>query len=112
MKDLSLEEKIFSMRILAQIMSDERNEYLEEFNKLSELLKPKQYVKIKNELEKKNKYLKLIEVENIDKEIEKTKLEIQKVFLKCLEIKLEKCTTKSEIIKFIYEYRILFNVTI
>ena len=28
------------------------NEYLEEFNKLSELLKPKQYVKIKNELEK------------------------------------------------------------
>lgn len=102
---LSLEEKIFSMRILAQIMADERNEYLEEFNKLSELLKPKQYVKIKNELEKKNKYLKLIEVEDIDKEIEKTKLEIQKVFLKCLEIKLEKCTTKSEIIKFIYEYR-------
>jgi len=102
---LSLEEKIFSMRILAQIMADERNEYLEEFNKLNELLKPKQYVKIKNELEKKNKYLKLIEVENIDKEIEKTKLEIQKVFLKCLEIKLEKCTTKSEIIKFIYEYR-------
>ena len=27
------------------------------------------------------------------------------MFLKCLEIKLEKCTTKSEIIKFIYEYR-------
>lgn len=102
---LSLEEKIFSMRILAQIMADERNEYLEEFNKLNELLKPKQYVKIKNELEKKNKYLKLIKVEDIDKEIEKTKLEIQKVFLKCLEIKLEKCTTKSEIIKFIYEYR-------
>ena len=63
---LSLEEKIFSMRILAQIMADERNEYLEEFNKLNELLKPKQYVKIKNELEKKNKYLKLIEVEDIE----------------------------------------------
>ena len=102
---LSLEEKIFSMRILAQIMADERNEYLEEFNKLNELLKPKQYVRIKNELENKEKRLTLIETENLSKQIAGIKQEMQKVFMKCMETKVEKCTTKSEIIKLIYDFR-------
>ena len=40
-KKLPLEEKIFSIRILSQLMAKEREEKLEEFNKLNELLKPK-----------------------------------------------------------------------
>lgn len=104
-KKLPLEEKIFSIRILSQLMAKEREEKLEEFNKLNELLKPKQYVRIKNELENKEKRLTLIETENLSKQIAEIKQEMQKVFMKCMETKVEKCTTKSEIIKLIYDFR-------
>lgn len=104
-KELPLEEKIFSMRILTQVMAKERTEKLEEIEKLNILLKPKQYVKIKKELKEKVECLKLVEIENISKEIEKIKQEIQKIFLQCIIKEIEKCNTKSEILELTYKFR-------
>ena len=102
---LPLEEKIFSMRILSKMMTDERNEKLERIEKLNKMLNPQKFVKYKKELEEKNKYLILADTENVDDKIEKLKLEIQKLFIKCFDIKINKCNSKQEMIKLMYEYR-------
>ena len=49
---LPLKEKIFSIRILSKIMTEEREEKIEELEKLNELLNPQKFVKHKQELEK------------------------------------------------------------
>ena len=87
---LPLEEKIFSIRILSKIMTEEREEKIEELEKLNELLNPQKFVKHKQELEKKEKVLKILESKNIQSDIEKLKLKLQKIFLQCVENKIEK----------------------
>ena len=89
-KKLPLEEKIFSIRILAKLMAKEREEKIEELEKLNELLKPQNFVKYKKELERKEKILKVLETEDIQKDIDKLKLKLQKIFLRCFENKIEK----------------------
>lgn len=102
---LSLEEKIFSIRILAKMLEQEREEYIEKIEKLNELLKPKNFVRYKKELKEKYKYLKLVETKDIQKEIRKLIIKIQKEFLKCYKIKLEKAKTRHELLKIVYEFR-------
>ena len=102
---LPLEEKIFSMRILSKMMEEERNEKLEKIEKLNKMLNPQKFVRYKKELEEKNKYLILADIEDVDEKIEKLKLEIQKLFIKCFDIKIDKCSSKQEMIKLMYEYR-------
>ena len=87
---LPLEEKIFSIRILSKIMTEEREEKIEELEKLNELLNPQKFVKYKQELEKKEKVLKILESKNIQSDIEKLKLKLQRIFLQCVENKIEK----------------------
>ena len=85
-----IQEKIFSIRILSKIMTEEREEKIEELEKLNELLNPQKFVKHKQELEKKEKVLKILESKNIQSDIEKLKLKLQKIFLQCVENKIEK----------------------
>lgn len=89
-ENLPLQEKIFSMRILAKLMTEEREKKIEELEKLNELLNPQNFVKYKRELERKENILKVLETENIQKDIDKLKLKLQKIFLKCFENKIEK----------------------
>ena len=102
---LPLEEKIFSMRILSKMMTDEREKKLEKIEKLNELLNPQKYVGYKKELEEKEKYLSLVDEKNIDKKIDSLKLKIQKIFLKCFDKKIEKCDSKQDMLRLIYEFR-------
>ena len=102
---LPLEEKIFSIRILKKLMIKEREEKIEKLEKLNELLKPQNFVRYKKQLEEKRDVLKITNVEDIKKEINKLKLEIQKTFLKCFEIKINSCSNKQELSKIIYEFR-------
>ena len=69
------------------------------------MLNPQKFVRYKKELEEKNKYLILADIEDVDEKIEKLKLEIQKLFIKCFDIKIDKCSSKQEMIKLMYEYR-------
>ena len=102
---LPLEKKIFSIRILSQMMNEERNKKIKELEKLNEILKPQNFVKYKKELEEKGRVLKILETNNIQKSIDNLKLELQKIFLKCFEIKIDKSKDKQELIKLIYEFR-------
>lgn len=94
-ENLPLEEKIFSIRILSQLMTDEREEKIEQLEKLNELLNPQKFIEYKKELENKEKYLKLLNTKQPQKEIDKLKLELQKVFLKCFETKTEKARKQT-----------------
>ena len=102
---LPLNKKIFSMRILSNIMEKEREEAYEKIEELNTVLNPKNFVEYKKELEHKHKYLQVLEVEDVKQELSKYILEFQKVFLKCFEIQIEKLETKQQAISLIYQYR-------
>lgn len=102
---LPLEKKIFSMKILSKMMEQERNEYFKEIEKLNTLLNPQKFIKYKKELEEKYKYLKILDTEDIEKELDKLKIELQKIFLNLMKINTNKAETRQEIEKIIYEFR-------
>ena len=102
---LALNNKIFSVRILAEMLEEERDAYIEEIEKLNNKLNPQKYLSYRKNLETKEKYLALLNAENIDEEIDRLIINIQKQFLKYYELKLQKAQTKQEIIDMIYEFR-------
>ena len=102
---LPLQKKIFSIRILSKMMINEREEKIKKLEELNTLLNPQKFVNYKKELEAKESYLKLMETKDLEKEIKKTILELQKEFLSCYQKKIEKIETKQELMKFIYEFR-------
>ncbi len=104
-KNLPLNEKIFSIRILAEILVKEKQNILKEIETYNEQTKPQNYIKTKEELLEKLKYLKLLDIRNQDFEINQNMIKLQKIFLKCFETKIEKANTKSEIIELIYLFR-------
>ena len=104
-KNLALEEKIFSIRILSQLMAEERKEKIKRIEKLNLLLNPQKFVEFKKDLEQREKYLKWIRTKEIEKKIKEVALKIQKVFLECYQIKIENIQNKQEIMKLIYEFR-------
>lgn len=102
---LPLQEKIFSSRILSKMMVDEREEKIKKLEKLNILLNPQKFVDYKKELEAKEIYLKLLETKELEKEIDNSILELQKVFLLCYQTKIKKIDSKQELMKLIYEFR-------
>ena len=102
---LPLKKKIFSVRVLSKVMKKERDEKLEELEKLNGLLNPKKYVSYKKEMEQKYEYLKLVEIDDVEKEIDKMLMKLQKVFLKAYQLKIKEINEKSQIMDCIYEFR-------
>ena len=102
---LPLKEKIFSARILSKLMKEERNEKLEELEKLNLLLNPKKFVSYKKDMEQKYELLKLVEIKELEKEIENMLAKLQKIFLRCYKIKIANSSEKSDIINRLYEFR-------
>lgn len=102
---LPLESKIFSMRILSQIMEKERDKYFKELERLNQLINPQNFIKYKKEIEEKYKYLKILDSENIEKELDKFKIQLQKIFLGMIKININKAEIKQEIEKIIYNFR-------
>lgn len=102
---LPLENKIFSMRILAKIMEEEKNQYFKEMEEINKILNPQKFVQYKKELEEKEKCLKILDVEDKEQELDKLKIEFQKLFLSILEVNINKAETKQDIEKIIYDFR-------
>ncbi len=61
-ENLPLQQKIFSARILSNMMLKEREEKISELEKLNELMNPKKFIKYKKEYEEKSKYLKIAKI--------------------------------------------------
>lgn len=102
---LPLEKKIFSTRVLAKTLEHEREKKLDRIEKVNELLNPKNFVEYKKELKNKEELLKWLEIDNIDSEIEKTLKNLQKQFLDCYKIKVQKAETKQEATDLMYQFR-------
>lgn len=102
---LPLQQKIFSARILSNMMVKEREEKIDELEKLNELMNPKKFIKYKREYEEKSKYLKIAKTKEVQQEIEKNIKEFQKEFLQCFKNKIDKVETKQDCLKEIYNFR-------
>lgn len=99
------EEKIFSIKILEKQMKNEKLDLLEQLEEKNELLNPKKFIEEKVRLEKIEELLKIIEVKDKNKQINKILEEIQKTFLKCFLVFINTAETKEEIINLIYIFR-------
>ena len=104
-EELPIDKKIFSIKILEKQVKDEKNKLLEELDEKNGLLNPKKFIEVKAKLEKKQYLLKILEIKNKKKEIEKILEEIQKIFLECFLGFINIAETKEEIIDLICIFR-------
>lgn len=103
--DLPLDKKIFSMRVLSNLMEKEREETYAKIEEVNAVLNPKNFIEFKKELENKHLYLEILEVQDVKKELSKYILKFQTVFLKCFGSQIDKIETKQQAISLIYQYR-------
>lgn len=102
---LPLEEKIFSMRVLAEIMIEEREKIYDELQMCNDLLKPKKFIVRKEKLENEYSILKMADIDNLDKALKEDLIKLQELFLECFKIKISKAEEKHQIINLIYQFR-------
>ncbi len=109
---LSKEQKIFSIKVLSNIMKEEREKNIQILKKQNTMLNPQKFVKYVKTLEERYKYLKLVNIADTDinREIEKEILDFQKNFLECFKIKVENAKSREEIKDLIIEYRYYLNI--
>ena len=102
---LPLDKKIFSMRVLAEIMIEEREAVFKEMEECNSLLRPKNFIAQKENLEKEYDILKLADIKDVDYELAEKMPKLQELFLECFEEKIKKAETKQDVVKLIYQYR-------
>ena len=111
-QDLPLEKKIFSTRWLAKKMNEERNQLVKDLYKCNKLMNPLNFRKSKNQMEKEYKFLILSDIQNLDKEIFKNLILLQKEVLKSFDLKISKAKEKQEMLKIMYELRYYYFLPI
>lgn len=100
-KDLPLEKKIFSIRVLKNNLQEERRKYLKEIEQYNQKMLPKVFLEQKNAIEKKLKYLRVLE----ELEMRKDFIKLQKEIIRCMEMDIQKTEEKNKLINLIYQYR-------
>lgn len=99
--------KIFSLSHLEEILNKERRKMLSKIEENNKLMEPKFYVEVTKKIESDLELL--CDIENDKEEQEKNKLtyiiNLQKAFIKCFYTKIEKVTTKEEVINLLYMLR-------
>jgi len=98
-------EKIFSVSCLVDILNAERKEALDKITEINKLMDPKTYVKRKQEIENS-----INEISVDEKNSNEYILELQKIFIKVFQTKVEKEEEKQEIIKYLYKIRYYNNI--
>lgn len=105
-KNLQKEDKIFSISNLVEIIEAERNEFMQDIKEYNDLIDPRKFGDMKKQIEQKQVFFNKLEVfENKKEPINQYIIDIQKQFLKCFKIQIEKCTLKKDMIDLIYQYR-------
>ena len=93
-------------------MIKEREKLYEKIEEKNNLLNPKKFVEYNKQLKEKMIYLKILETEEIETELEKNLIKFQEIFLKCFQKKIKKAETKQDIINLIYEIRYYIQLPI
>lgn len=102
-KKLEKQNKIFSISHLNSMLEQERVDAVNKIRKLNDILDPKKYLKEKEkiqiEFENSKKIMQSFSKNNIDL------INLQKEFLKCFNIKIEKAQKKDELRKLLVQFR-------
>lgn len=105
---LPQEQRVFSLSDFSEKIEDRRNFLQIEVRKLTEKLKPQNYVKEKNEIEKEINFIKEIKIDN-EKEVIKKFIEL---CLKAINMQSDKITVKKEVANKIAILRYLKQINI
>lgn len=104
-KDLPQDERVFSLSDFSEKIQNKRDNLTEEIDKLTQKLNPKNYVKLKTELEQRYEFINELNIEEPDITIFMD--DFIKLLFKALGEKIDKITLKDEIIDEIYKLRYL-----
>lgn len=97
--------KIFSISHLTEILNKERKKELQTIEENNKFLDPKYYIQTKDNLEKQLELLEDIDETKQEKNKFKYLVKLQKAFIKCFEMKIEKAKEKEEIVNLLYMLR-------
>lgn len=97
--------KIFSLLHLSEILSKQRKKKLAIIEENNKLLQPNHFVNLKIQKDVQYDLLKTINFKLEDQICTKEIIELQKLFIKCLEIKIQNISEKNETINLIYMLR-------
>ena len=105
-KKLPNKEKIFSVSHFKLMLEKQRERKIEQIKSINKKMEPKEFVKIKKEIEDKLKFYEDINIEDYTQE-NKIRLQkkLEKTYLQCFNKKIEKAEDKKEIENIIYELR-------
>ena len=110
-KELPMDKKIFSVSHFRLMVSKERDRKLAEIQRINKCLEPKEFVKIKNDLEEKKNFYEDIRLKEKTKEnLERLKLRLEETFIKCFDVKIDETEDNKQLEKLIYELR-YYNLT-
>ncbi len=76
-------------------MKEERQNLIVKLEQINDILNPQKFIQYKEDLENKYNYLKIVGTKDINQEINNELLKLQKSFLDCLEIKIDKSKEKK-----------------
>lgn len=96
---LNEDEVIFSLSDLSVILSNERQELINELKYCNKLINPKNYINERIEVKKRMEFLTSLELQdiNLEEKIFENIILLQKNFLKAIEIRIDKLETKKDI---------------
>jgi len=93
-------EKIFSISHLVDRLENERKELLENIKQCNQMIEPKEFVKIKEEIEKEVEFL----------TAKRNTIDCCRAFLRCAKMKIENLEEKIDIIQWIYKIRYYYQI--
>lgn len=96
------DNKIFNISVLADMLQTEKAKCVKRMNELNELVKPSNYMQLKNELSEK---LQIMSVVDDSKNIREFSIEFMRVVLNCFSYNIKNISSKEEIIDIIYKMR-------
>ena len=105
-KNLPNKEKIFSVSHLKLMLEKQRERKIEQIKSINKKMEPKEFVKIKKEIEEQLGFYEDIQLENYTEENKKRlQKQLEKTYLECFNKKIEKAEDKRQIENLIYELR-------
>ncbi len=98
---LPLEKKIFSQRVLKNMLMEERENLIKEIEDLNKSIEPRYFLEEKNKVKAKLEFFSVINNSQISNKI----IDLQKQIIKCMYIDTKNTETKQEMVEQIYMYR-------
>lgn len=104
-ESLPLDKKIFSSRVLKNILQEERRGLLKEINKYNKMMNPRIFLEKKKEIEKNLQYMCIYDDIDLQEEINKNMIKLQKQIIECMKTDVDKTENKANLIDMLYKYR-------